>query len=363
MIYAVVLLIILLMAKWMRTYQTSSQGMLIRGAKKDFFYFATGILLLIIALRGIDVGADTRVYQYLFNHVRDMSFNQIGTFYKDELGFYFLTSIIGKIFNNYQFFLLVTGGLFLIPVAYLIYIESENVLMSYFLFLTLGFYTLSFSNIKEILALGICILAYRCSNRKLLAVILVLVAGTFHFSALIFIPAIFLDKIRITKIRLVIMAIAPIAIIASFNSIVNLINYVVAVRNGKAYDVVAVSGFGMMIFLIMNISLGIYIYYCNANLREDQGFVRLIYIMYISFIIFVATRFNLAAMRAYHYYFIFSIIFIPKILNRIKNNGNRKIITFLFVMIALYYMIFKVFDDPYADSRRLLPYYFFWKDI
>ena len=321
------------------------------------------ILCLFNSLRGIGVGADTAVYKYHFETICSFNFVQVFERYRLDSGFYFFTWLLSKYIGDFQFYLFVIALLYIIPVIQLIRMRSKYPILSIFLFFCFGLYTFSFSTIRQTIAISFCVIAYIALDKSRLKSIIIFAIGVaFHYSAIIFLPYFIIHRLPFKRS---VIGILITGVAVSFFLSDGLIPYFTQVvdfsGSNKTYLVVSTGGIGMILFLFFVFIVGATTVITQDQIEELSELKRNVLYIYSALVVFIVSRYNLAVMRLYYYYFIFIIIAIPNILSNTKNPDVRHLLKILFILVALYFLFFQVFADPYAESRRLLPYYFFWQ--
>lgn len=364
MIYVFVFVVTLVIAA---LSQTIACGNTVKGEPKynrkqltnEGYIFIIIFLSLFIGLRSVEVGADTWVYFYHFNNLEGVQFDSLVANYRTDIGFYIFTWIFSNIMHSFQLYLLALAFFHVASVFALIKNCSAYPLYSIALYYCLGLFTFSISTLRQMTAMSFCCIAYILLEKsKKKSLMLILLGVTFHYTALIFVPVLFFDKIRITKAKVLVFGIIFVIVFFAKDRLAEIFLMVVSLSgSGKSYGTMKVGGVGMCLFLLMVTS--IYAYICLSHrLEGDQTTCREVLILYSALLVFSASRFNLIAMRLYYFYLVIMVAVIPNMLRKIKIMGNRFFIGNIVLIIAFYYLLFKVFDDPYAVSRKLLPYTF-----
>ena len=144
------------------------------------------LFFLMLALRGLACGSDTRNYLYYYNVDASLSFDAIFDKYNIEVLFHLLNKIISLISKDFQFYLMITALMCIIPLWKLYKEESELPYLSIILFLTVAPFSLYFSGLRQSLAISIAPIAYRyCKEKRLIHYIIVCIVATFfHQSAI-----------------------------------------------------------------------------------------------------------------------------------------------------------------------------------
>lgn len=163
------------------------------------------LMVLITGLRDENVGMwDTNtVYLPSF---RVISTNSIANvFFMEDtqykfLGFVLYSKLISLISTNENFYILMMAWPFYVCIIYLIGKWSDKPGYSFMVLLGLGFFTYSFSMIRGMLALAFTALALDAAleNRWKKFLMYVLLATSFHITALIFLLVYLLNKIKWT---------------------------------------------------------------------------------------------------------------------------------------------------------------------
>ena len=191
--------------------------------KRDRFFavvFFAGVFLL-LSLRhpsmGVDLGYN-RWYGYLvsFDKLSSMSLREVlalGEWQNYERGYIIFNKLVGMIAQNRQFFLSACAFVALAPICALICRRSKDAVLSCFVYLGLPVFTLLYSGLRQVIAIGIIMGAlYAIQKKKPLPfLLLVLLAATFHKSALIFLIAYPLYYLRVNRaMRVAALAVLPI---------------------------------------------------------------------------------------------------------------------------------------------------------
>lgn len=181
-----------------------------------FISTVTVVLILVSGLRHPDVGNDTANYLRNFDEVScqtwaevlggfiDAYFNPSSDTGKDP-GLLIYNKILGMFFSSHILYLIVSAALLLIPLAVFLrkYSFSLNsLLFAYLFFISIYYVYLPNSALRQSIALGIllCVFNSLIRNRKLLFVVMVLIASIFHKSALLAILMLMPNIIRNEKI-------------------------------------------------------------------------------------------------------------------------------------------------------------------
>ena len=122
-------------------------------------------LFFILALRGFTVGDDLDSYIAYYKIIGQMSLTV--NFMELEKGYVLYNSILGHLSPDPRFFFIVTSAILVVGISKFIHDYSKTPWLSYFLFITLGFYAIDFGLLRQALAIIIVINGFKyVENRK-----------------------------------------------------------------------------------------------------------------------------------------------------------------------------------------------------
>lgn len=131
-----------------------------------------------------------------------------------EIGFYLLNKAIALFTKNGQWLIIITSILFIGIVYYQVFELCDNYAFSLLIFYLSYNYFVSLNNIRQSLASAILLLAmgFLMKERKLLFVLFVILAGSMHQVAFVFLIFIIIDKIYLTAYMYSILSVIAIAL-------------------------------------------------------------------------------------------------------------------------------------------------------
>ena len=149
------------------------------------------ILLYIAGLRDITIGTDTFHYGEIFNDPNDI-----------EIGFQWFAQFIKYIGGNFHFFLFLFFFISLFLKLYAFKKVSLYPLLSICIYSSFWFLVYEMNGIRQGLALGFIALSYYflSVNKNLYFYLSLLGAILFHYSALVFLPIVFITKKKCTNL-------------------------------------------------------------------------------------------------------------------------------------------------------------------
>ena len=163
-----------------------------------YIYWGTILLLSLIAgLRSETIGVDTHAYKDIFIWIS----NEV--LYPIEPAWYFLNKLIAWVGGIFNFLLWITSLLTLIPIGVVSLRCSSNPQMSLFFYYGLYAYINSFNGMRQFVAISFVLLAYSYITQKKNFFLYLLIAFIFHYSAIFSFIAILVDKVSLTKRRVI----------------------------------------------------------------------------------------------------------------------------------------------------------------
>lgn len=166
--------------------------------KKQNWYLALSFifLFLVSAFRDVSVGTDTESYKWLFDRVQEGY-----TLHRQEMGWYYLNKLIIALGGNFQWLLIISTLLVLIPIFIIGRKYSKNPMLSIFLFYAFYLYLQSFNITRQMIAVSLVFASTPLLMNKGYKYYLsgVLVSSLLHTTSLLCLPLIFANKISLNK--------------------------------------------------------------------------------------------------------------------------------------------------------------------
>lgn len=321
------------------------------GHNKIYFYINAFFLIFVIAMRDLSIGIDTWNYYNVFYGIKDTQLGTLFKIYQAERGYVLYQYILGKFGGEFRTLLILEAALFIGVISVVIYKYSDIPWLSFYLFVTFGFFTFSMSTIRQTIALSFTLISFLYIKKKKFFWYLLFIglALTFHLSAAIFLPAYWLDKLKLNK-RNIVLAALVLAITYIFRDIIfAFINNYVRIE----YEYMRTGGIMWGIFLIL--SLIIALNFKKNILKNDKNNVFFYYMMIMAIILLPICKVNPVLFRLAFYYSIFIIIFIPNMLFAIKDKYLKILGILAYLITGLYYFLSGII----TPVSQLLPYRFY----
>lgn len=330
-------------------------------SRKMILTIASGTLFLVMALRNVTVGTDTLTYKYEYEN----AYYYLQTMQRpSELGYTYFNYIINKLGFSFQSYLAIISVFVISAVSILIYRYSKNILLSYYLHVTIGLFAMTMTGLRQTIAVALTIFAFvlLIKNKKLAFFILVGLAYVFHNSAIIFLVVFILRKARINKkTGLIIYGISCFLFVAN-EWIASIIlsfapaKYLRYIQMSEAPNVNP-----LVIIVAMAIPLACLIFWPKEEDKSNEEYNRamsiILIISCINFVIyFFALKINMLE-RMSLYFMVYNVILIPNIVERIKDKETRMIAKVACVILPLLQFII---STP-GTSLGIDKYKFFWQ--
>lgn len=303
-------------------------------------------MLLFIGLRDITVGTDLKNYIPYFNLFKESDWNILFTI-KLEPGYIIFNKLIGLI-GGENLFLFITALVSLIGVYFSIRKYSKDYFLSVFLYITMHFYIFIFSGLRQAIAFSIVwvSLKYIIERKCVKFVLLVLLASTFHKTALIFLPMYFIATKKITKRYMIVFLTTFILLFVFRVQIFSLITKFIYTNYSVSQDD---GGYKYLILLFAILIFSLFI----RNRKKEDFMENDIFINMIMIAILIqsmsSVEGNIARLTMYYSY---SMIFlIPNLIKCIEDKRIRVMIKSVIYIFLLIYFIINI-----QNGQSYIPY-------
>lgn len=176
--------------------------------------------------RGISVGNDTYEYAVYFSRIAEQ--NHILSYIKEarfEPGYVLLNWAVSRFTSDYQVFFALTSLFTYCSVGRFFLHHSRYPVVSIYFFFTLLSFDFFLCAIRQELAIAILLFAYdeMCDRRPLRYVALVLVAGMFHYTALLYLLVYMLISVKSRKKYIALLFLVTAALSIGFRTALMLV--------------------------------------------------------------------------------------------------------------------------------------------
>ncbi len=336
---------------------STNPGKLYLTPKISFYILAFFPLWSIMAFRNITVGTDTAgTYYHLFQNAIDGSYG----IYADnaEIGYKLLMKFISLLSHNYLSVLIITStlcwGIYYIYIAK----NSENIILSIFVFFLSFNYFHSYNIVRQMLACGIVLIGFKyIYDRQFIKYLLiVLFAMTFHTLAGVFIVFYFLYNIDLDIKKTVIIVVSSLLF---FNVVWK---YVVEMLVGTKFQYYVETTKYYLSYTIAYIIIPLTLLIIGFIVKRlykvnDKQYNINMWMMLLGLLVELNAPFIPEHHRLYWIFTINSMIFVSLILKNIRKRGYRYLLFFL--ICAVYLMDF--YRSWITGMNRVQDYMWYWE--
>lgn len=358
--------------------------------KKQFVFVVFGIMTLISALRASTIGIDLDLhYAKNYELISSVNWNDIpifATLKQYELGYCYFTKLLTYISTDVQFYIIFTSVVIYGVHGYFFYKKSEDVILSSSLFMFFCLFYMYMNIVRQAIAVSILLMAYLIfseSKKKVhnyvVFVLLVILASGFHSSAILCLVYLLFDKLKFTKIHMLLGIVVTALIYVGYSSVYK---FVLSILGGNdkysSYLDSEEYGVGYMnlqsIYYVI-ITLGAFLLGYYILVWKDKTSHKLFakqeykvksnesFMLYMSFIAFACRLliFKMSIITRFTFYFIpFVLILYPYAISKFKRRSNRIILNLTVYGVCLIYFVWVTLSN--ADTLYgVVPYEFFWQ--
>ena len=322
------------------------------------FFFV--VFALLVMFRHVSVGNDTRNYIYIFNKYCDMDWSEVikATV---EFGFAYYNKIISLFSKEPRFFLAISAVL-TIAMIYPTYKRlATDTSLTIVLFCVMSTFVMTFSGVRQMLAVGLGFVAYEFvrKKRKFMFLLVLLLAMSFHISAFMLIFMYPLYHIKLTKKWLI--GVIPIfGIVFIFNKQIFVVLTTVLAQFTKYEGGVTSTGAYMMIVLFS--IFAIFSFLIPEESLLDQETLALRNFLLFSLSIQMFAPLHTLAMRMNYYYIIFIPLLLPKIIACKSEKWSQFAVLGRHVMVV-FFLVYFFMNANGSGNLNVFPYHFFWENV
>lgn len=331
--------------------------------KKAYVFFAGILLFLVMGLRHKYVGIDTMRYleRYRVSGKLDWSFFlDTSQWIKQEMGFTLVGKILHTLGVGNQMYLVLYALFISVCISRFVYQWCRNYFLGFYLHATIGLFTMSMSGIRQSIACCICWFAVEdiLKKKPIRFVLLVLLAATFHQSAIFFLAFYFVRYLKLSKVSGWLVWLFCLTLVFLRPVLITILTFLMPVK----YDI-----YGMisdkhpvnpaLVWIALLIPMFCLFFWERKKMvsKEDEQLYSMCF--FGSFLYAIITTLSLSSNmigRMSQYYYIFNVVLLGNIVSEIEDYKTRYIV-FLFTLLLPGYMFFK------SQSLGISPYYFFWQ--
>lgn len=333
----------------------------IKGEKKEKIVAIIGavILFLLAALRAESVGIDVKNYIAFYEKNALYSWEELqkrissDTVNLKDPVYHYTGWMFSRLFKNPQWWLSAIALIYSIAVGKLIYKESQQTAISLVMLVSLGFFNISLSGLRQTIAMSILIFAYPFlkERRFIPFAILVFVASRYHLSAIAFFMVYPIANKKLGIYHIVIAGVALIVFYAFKGWLLEFLNTVLGSERFEGYTSGNASQLTMSGFAIQTVCFVFGLYYYKRMIEDDERNLVLYNLSFVGWVFQLFSSFIAEFFRISMMFSIFNIILIANAASMEKEHRSRNILQ---IVVALVFVLYMLRDDG-------LRYQFFWQ--
>ena len=306
MIYYIALLIYILLLAFFTSYCKNKR----RGRKVFFFFVCVGVILF-QGFRSFSVGTDLASYLPAYTEIGFLG-NKDFHYLNYEIGYVFLNKILFQIGVSERLFLIVLAAMIQIPIFQTIYRYSDFPLLSILWYFAFGNFIMTFSGLRQSIAMSICFFAYHYIKEKKFFrfCFAIVVASLFHLSALFCLILYPLYYLKLDKKKFIGMLGSLLIIFLFRKPIFSLMSQL---YYGEAKEMTATGAYTMFAVYLL-----IFILSFLGNTKEDLDFIGLRNILLVLAMIYSFASLHDYVTRIGYPLTLYMTLFVPKLVNRFR---------------------------------------------
>lgn len=326
--------------------------------KRKYLIICGIILVLFLGLRSKYVGS-TDSLNY-FNLMKKAVANETWNgFYNPEgveTGFQFFVFVLSRIFKAPQMLFVATSAFYVSAVLYCIYKNSDNVVLSTIMYITLGLMQFQMQGMRQAMAMAVCMFAFEFVKKKKLIpfLLLAVLALQFHRTSFVIIAIYLVSLLSYNFWSLLLLAIGSGVVFAYTDQLMAFANEVFETDYAQTIDS------GGFVATAIYVLIIVFAMIFNRRVRydkEDKTQSTIMFVTILGMVSYIMRYFGAGISERISFYFMFGqMLLLPNTLETLKIE-YKKIIT-----AGIYFMCFILFIYRLRGSD-FLPYEFFWSTL
>lgn len=153
-----------------------------------FFFVAC----LVMGMRDVSVGTDTKEYRQIFSYVTEKNWSQVfatyGIFTQFEIGYAVLMKLCSLLHGSYFYFQFVSSILYCLGIAIFIYDDTDDILMRLIVYMGIGTFLRAFNIARQAFAVMLLMNSWKSlkNNRFATSILLYVLSITIHSTSIVF---------------------------------------------------------------------------------------------------------------------------------------------------------------------------------
>lgn len=323
------------------------------------FYAVIGFIPLwvVIAFRDLTVGDDAKGTQYyIFRRIAQGAPYDSKAF-GSEIGYYLLNRVCVEVGGSYHLVLIVTGTISWLLFYNYIIKNSRMPDLSYIVFFLNFYYFHQFNVMRQFLACGFILLGFECLKKGnvIKYIFLIGIATTFHYTAIIALPFLFLRKMKIDIKSVITFIVVSKIGFGALNLFLDYIlqgtRYYAILKDPRAYE----NGY-LLLEIAVSVSIFAIACFVRRQADEDEDYNFNMWLQTLSVIVAINSNIIPIPYRIIWYMNLNNMIFVPELIIRLRNKKNGIIAQAYLTVMHISYFIY-----AWVSNVDAVQTYSFWK--
>lgn len=291
-------------------------------------------LFIVMGFRHYTVGVDTKQYLYIYNYlIYDIN---LDIFSNAEWGFQGFNSILRSIGINDQGYILLIALIITSVFTAFFYKHSMNIFLSFYLHLTIGLFSMSMSGIRQTLAVSLILIAYHFMRKNKLFGFLacIILAYSFHNSAICFLPMYLFRNVKINRINGTIFWFTTLAVLLLRKPIANLMASIVPDKYSD-FQFISDTNYVNPILIIIGLAIPItclFFWNTKSILYDNDKYSFFFMCSCVNAFAQILSLNSILLGRLSYYFLPFTIVLIANVICNVKNK-NIRVIAIIFCLL------------------------------
>ena len=328
------------------------QRLISEKAKKHLVAISMFPVFVLLAFKSTSVGTDSLNYYEYFDVVKYSTLDELFQM-RNEKGYQLLMKIITSVFSDPQWQFIIVGFFITIAVGIFVYKYSKEPTLSILFYMTFGLFAFNLTGLRQSLAMATCLFAFKyiCERKLVKFFLVIIIATTFHTSAVFFIPAYFIAYRKINKVNIFINLIIFVLIVFNAEQLMLLVTTLFATEYG-----IEQTDSGMTFFIIMLIITIVSLLLKKELLELNPNNLLFINLNFITAAFWGLRLISRTAERPAMFYMFASVILLEQILVAVKDRQVKQLMTIAAMSLSCALFIYRLFGN-----ESIYPYSFFFE--
>ena len=326
--------------------------------KRRYLTLCGIVLILFIGLRSRFVGSEDS-FNY-FNAMKRALLHESWQDYYDpdyvEGGFQFFVYTLSRIFNHPQYLFVVTGAIYIVAVCYCIYKNSDNVVLSLVMYITLGIMQFQMQGMRQAIAMAICMVSFEFVKKKKIIpfALLVILAMQFHRTAVV-IAAIYIVSMLAYNVWSILLLAACSGVVFAYTE--QLMIFANDVFETDYAQTKQASGLIATAIYVLIIVFAMVFYRKELQQKKDKTASTIMFITILGLVSYVMRYFGAGISERISFYFVFGqMLILPNAIKKMPYE-YRKVVEYSVSVLCIALFLYRL------RGSAFIPYEFFWSEL